>query len=161
VQYALINISRGPLLLLVITLGSQVTRKAITREAGSILPIFYHGTVTVTDAEHGPHELKYVTIGVQLQTLTGTYETWAISLGANNACSPLPNTTPDLSTKLVLVHPGGCFYSQKMQNAAARGGQTFVAESDASTLPQFLSFVLDDPALASVPWAFHRLFKYD
>jgi len=41
---------------------------------------------------------------------------------ANDGCGPLPDSTPDLSGKIVIVRRGGCAFAQKLQNIAAKGG---------------------------------------
>ncbi|KAJ6439369.1 subtilisin-like serine protease PR1C [Purpureocillium lavendulum] len=40
-----------------------------------------------------------------------------------DACDPLPDSTPDLSGYLVLIHRGTCYYSVKAANALAKGAQ--------------------------------------
>jgi hypothetical protein len=42
---------------------------------------------------------------------------------ANDGCSPLPDSTPDLSDKVVLVFRGTCTFVTKFQNIAAKGGK--------------------------------------
>lgn len=42
---------------------------------------------------------------------------------ANDGCSPLPTSTPDLSGKIVLVMRGGCNFSVKQQNILDKGGR--------------------------------------
>ncbi|CBQ73425.1 related to subtilisin-like serine protease [Sporisorium reilianum SRZ2] len=41
----------------------------------------------------------------------------------DDACNPLPDSTPDLSNKVVLVGRGTCFFSTKFANVAAKGGK--------------------------------------
>ncbi|KAF2723337.1 subtilisin-like protein [Polychaeton citri CBS 116435] len=40
-----------------------------------------------------------------------------------NACNPLPDDTPDLSGKIVLVRRGSCTFVQKVTNIAAKGAE--------------------------------------
>ncbi|KAF7361610.1 Subtilisin-like protease [Mycena venus] len=44
----------------------------------------------------------------------------------DDACSPLPDNTPDLSPYLVVVHRGTCSFTQKLANIAAKGGKVAV-----------------------------------
>jgi hypothetical protein len=39
----------------------------------------------------------------------------------DDACDPLPETTPDLSDKVVIIRRGTCPLVQKLANAAAKG----------------------------------------
>ncbi|KAJ3557998.1 hypothetical protein NP233_g11597 [Leucocoprinus birnbaumii] len=41
----------------------------------------------------------------------------------DDACSPLPDDTPDLSGKLVIIRRGTCTFVEKLTNAAAKGAQ--------------------------------------
>ncbi|KAI0088139.1 subtilisin-like protease [Irpex rosettiformis] len=60
---------------------------------------------------------------------TGEYPIYATSTDttkANDACDPLPDSTPDLSDKVVLIRRGTCTFAQKLGNAAAKGGKVFL-----------------------------------
>ena len=53
-------------------------------------------------------------------------EVYATSLNtseAADACAPLPDSTPDLKDKLVVVRRGNCTFEDKEKNVAAKGGQ--------------------------------------
>ncbi|KAK2464348.1 hypothetical protein APHAL10511_003805 [Amanita phalloides] len=41
----------------------------------------------------------------------------------NDACNPLPSSTPDLSAYLVIIRRGTCTFVQKLANIAAKGGK--------------------------------------
>jgi hypothetical protein len=41
----------------------------------------------------------------------------------NDACSPLPADTPDLSPYVVLVRRGTCTFAQKVENIKAKGAK--------------------------------------
>ncbi|KAJ7495908.1 subtilisin-like protease [Mycena galericulata] len=41
----------------------------------------------------------------------------------DDACDPLPDSTPDLSGYVVVVHRGTCIFTQKLANIAAKGGK--------------------------------------
>ncbi|KAL0956638.1 hypothetical protein HGRIS_002771 [Hohenbuehelia grisea] len=81
--------------------------------------------VTVIGVDHMP--IPY------LQALpfnvTGDLPVYATSndtVVKNDACDPLPATTPDLSGYVVVVHRGTCPFTQKLANAAKKGAKTFL-----------------------------------
>ncbi|CAE7226894.1 unnamed protein product [Rhizoctonia solani] len=45
---------------------------------------------------------------------------------ANDACNPLPDSTPDLSGYVVLIRRGTCTFVSKADNAAAKGAKYFL-----------------------------------
>ncbi|PVG01025.1 subtilisin-like protease [Serendipita vermifera] len=51
------------------------------------------------------------------------YATSTDTTVANDACSPLPDSTPDLSPYVVIIRRGGCNFVDKLANAAAKGMQ--------------------------------------
>ncbi|KAJ7647008.1 subtilisin-like protease [Roridomyces roridus] len=52
----------------------------------------------------------------------------------DDACNPLPDSTPDLSGHLVVVHRGTCSFTQKLGNIQAKGGKVvFIYNSDKGT----------------------------
>ncbi|KAJ6587227.1 pyrolysin [Mycena vulgaris] len=67
--------------------------------------------------------------------VTGALPIYATSTNisqTDDACSPLPDSTPDLSQYLVVVHRGTCLFMQKLANIAAKGG-TVVAIYNSDT----------------------------
>lgn len=51
---------------------------------------------------------------------------WSVNYNTSdpaNACSPLPDDTPDLSGKLVLIRRGSCTFVQKVQNVVDKGAK--------------------------------------
>lgn len=60
---------------------------------------------------------------------TGEYPIYATTTDltkADDACDPLPASTPDLSDKVVLIRRGSCTFAQKLDNAAAKGAKVFL-----------------------------------
>ncbi|KAJ6594206.1 subtilisin-like protease [Mycena capillaripes] len=58
--------------------------------------------------------------------VTGAFPIYVTSTNLSqpdDACDPLPDSTPDLSPYLVLVHRGTCAFTQKLANIAAKGGK--------------------------------------
>ncbi|KAG9127745.1 hypothetical protein FRC07_010197 [Ceratobasidium sp. 392] len=56
----------------------------------------------------------------------GLYATSTDVTVANDACDPLPATTPDLSNKLVIIRRGTCTFVAKLDNAAKFGAKYFL-----------------------------------
>jgi subtilisin family serine protease len=51
---------------------------------------------------------------------------WSVNFNTSdpaNACSPLPDDTPDLSEYLVLIRRGSCTFVQKVENVVAKGAK--------------------------------------
>jgi subtilisin family serine protease len=51
---------------------------------------------------------------------------WSVNYNTSdpaNACSPLPDDTPDLSEYLVLIRRGSCTFVQKVENVVAKGAK--------------------------------------
>ncbi|KAF9488779.1 pyrolysin [Pleurotus eryngii] len=81
--------------------------------------------ITVKGVEHNPISyLQALPLNV-----TGDLPIYATSNDTttkNDACEPLPPSTPDLSSHIVVIHRGGCFFTQKLDNAAKFGAKTFL-----------------------------------
>lgn len=60
--------------------------------------------------------------GIKLPLWTPSFNTSE----TDQACNPLPDSTPDLSEKVVLIRRGTCFFDDKINNAAARGAKYFM-----------------------------------
>lgn len=44
----------------------------------------------------------------------------------DDACNPLPDDTPNLAGKIVLIREGGCFFRQKVENCNRKNGTNFI-----------------------------------
>ena len=69
--------------------------------------------------------------------INGTLPLYATSLDttvADDACSALPDSTPDLSGSVVLIRRGTCTFVTKLANAAAKGAQYFLVYKYVSSL---------------------------
>ncbi|KAF8800231.1 subtilisin-like protease [Phlegmacium glaucopus] len=55
---------------------------------------------------------------------------------ADDACDPLPATTPDLSSFVVIVRRGSCTFAQKISNVAAKGAKVALIYNN---VPGFVS----------------------
>lgn len=76
--------------------------------------------------------------GWQLGKDLDVYATSLNTSEAADACSPLPDSTPDLGGKLVVVRRGTCTFADKEKNVAAKGGQylMFYTDDRPGTQPQ-------------------------
>ncbi|OAA50286.1 subtilisin-like serine protease PR1C [Metarhizium rileyi] len=74
-----------------------------------------------------------------------TLPVWASSLDPtvpNDGCDPFPANTPDLSKNIVLIRRGSCNFSQKVNNAVAKGAKYVVVyNNDAGAIPMDLTGV--------------------
>ena len=52
----------------------------------------------------------------------------------DDACSPLPDTTPDLTNKVTIVQRGACYFQDKFDNIAAKGGRVVLVYNNAEGL---------------------------
>lgn len=60
---------------------------------------------------------------------------WSVNYNTSdpaNACSPLPDDTPDLSYYLVLVRRGSCTFVQKVENVVAKGARYVMLYNNAA-----------------------------
>jgi len=59
---------------------------------------------------------------------------WAVSFDTTdiaNGCDPYPDSTPDLSGKIVLIHRGTCTFVQKVTNAVKKGAKYVIFYNNA------------------------------
>ncbi|KAG5953461.1 hypothetical protein E4U58_000391, partial [Claviceps cyperi] len=66
---------------------------------------------------------------------------WASSLDPtikNDACAPFPANTPDLSKFIVLIRRGTCNFSDKIQNAIAKGAKYVLVYNNAPGAYEFI-----------------------
>jgi subtilisin family serine protease len=88
--------------------------------------IIYYQTATVS--EDVSHEPIVYTLFSPLE-INGTHQVYATSNDTtliDDACSPLPDDTPDLSDYIVLVRRGTCAFVDKLANAADKGARYFL-----------------------------------
>ncbi|KAG7086750.1 hypothetical protein E1B28_002682 [Marasmius oreades] len=86
-------------------------------------------TATVHGATHDPipyFELFPFPVTNPIPIFATSNDTTAV----DDACDPLPDSTPDLSSFLVVVRRGTCSFVQKLTNIAAKGGRlTFIYDN--------------------------------
>jgi hypothetical protein len=94
--------------------------------------------------------------------VNGSLPLYATSLdpaAATDACSALPASTPDLSGHVVLIRRGGCAFTTKLDNAAAKGGKYFliynnVAGLETITVGNYIAALIlpEDGTFVSLVW---------
>ncbi|KAJ8509440.1 hypothetical protein ONZ45_g8388 [Pleurotus djamor] len=81
--------------------------------------------ITVLGADHPP--IPYLqALPLNIPKDLPIYATSTQISNKNDACEPLPPSTPDLSGYAVVIHRGGCYFTQKLDNAAKFGAKTFL-----------------------------------
>ncbi|KAK0225536.1 pyrolysin [Armillaria fumosa] len=102
--------------------GNGISVISVASVDNLVIPI---QNVTVEGVDHDPIPyLEAVPFNV-----TGDLPIYATSTDTSitdDACSPLPSDTPDLSGYVVILHRGTCAFTQKLDNAAAKGGKIFL-----------------------------------
>ena len=67
-----------------------------------------------------------ITPAINDSTPLEMYATSSNTSVVGDACDPLPDTTPDLSNKVVVIRRGVCPFAQKCQNAEKFGAKLFL-----------------------------------
>ncbi|KZT21765.1 subtilisin-like protease [Neolentinus lepideus HHB14362 ss-1] len=80
---------------------------------------------TVQGVDHVP--IPYLeALPLNISSPRPIYATSTDTTVADDACSPLPDDTPDLSDYLVVIRRGTCTFVTKLANAAAKGANAFL-----------------------------------
>ncbi|KAF7317797.1 Minor extracellular protease vpr [Mycena kentingensis (nom. inval.)] len=104
------------------SLGNGINVISVASADNTVIPL---QTFTVSGATHDPI-LYYAIIPPPVDVPTALYATSNTTDVVDDACNPLPDSTPDLSDKVVLMRRGTCNFVTKLQNAADKGGKTFL-----------------------------------
>ncbi|KAG5991893.1 hypothetical protein E4U43_003907 [Claviceps pusilla] len=128
-------------------LGNGASGKGVTAVASfdnSVVPLIsYHSSYSV-NGEDGDDFLYTPGDAAAWDTVQEVYATSKDAQVADDACKPLPDSTPDLSKFTVLVRRGGCDFAAKLANIAAKGGQNVMFyNNEAGTI----TVTLDDPTV--------------
>ncbi|KAJ7902169.1 subtilisin-like protease [Mycena olivaceomarginata] len=100
--------------------GNAINAISVASSDNTVIPL---QSLTVSGVTHDPITY-YDTFPIPV---VGTLPLYAISNDTtvvDDACNPLPASTPDLSGFAVLVRRGTCTFAQKLANIAAFGGNT-------------------------------------
>lgn len=89
--------------------------------------VFYNALQAV-GSDHAP--IPYLSDGSIVPiAIAGEWPIYATSTDTtvvDDACNPLPDSTPDLSTFITVVRRGSCNFSVKLENIAAKGGKVAI-----------------------------------
>ncbi|KAJ7085847.1 subtilisin-like protease [Mycena crocata] len=80
---------------------------------------------TVQGVDHEPIPY-FMALPLNVTDAMPIYATSTNFSRSDDACSPLPDSTPDLSPYAVVVHRGTCAFTVKLANIAAKGGKVMV-----------------------------------
>ncbi|OAV95400.1 hypothetical protein PTTG_05451 [Puccinia triticina 1-1 BBBD Race 1] len=86
--------------------------------------------------------IPYHSSGVFNGTDLPIYATSATANPPNDACQPLPPSTPSLSDRVVVIRRGGCNYADKVDNAVAKGASRilfYMNSTEKANLSNFIS----------------------
>ncbi|KAF9467399.1 pyrolysin [Collybia nuda] len=86
-------------------------------------PIFPLQNATVSGVAHDPITY-FQTFPFPLNNTWPIYATSNDTMAVDDACKPLPSSTPDLSPFVVVVRRGTCTYTQQIENISAKGAKT-------------------------------------
>lgn len=77
---------------------------------------------TVGGVQHDPITY-FATFPLPVEGTLPIFATSNSTTVVDDACNPLPDSTPDLSDKVVIIRRGTCTFAQKLENAAAKGAK--------------------------------------
>ncbi|KAJ7693337.1 pyrolysin [Mycena rosella] len=100
--------------------GNGIDAISVASSDNTVIPL---QAFTVQGATHDPI-VYYSTFPFALNGSTPLYATSNDTTVVDDACSPLPASTPDLSKFVVLVRRGTCAFTAKLANIAAFGATT-------------------------------------
>nr|VWP00760.1 Chitin synthase [Ganoderma boninense] len=99
--------------------GNAIDAISVASLDNTIIPL---QNATVSGVTHDP--ITYFSaLPLPVKDTLPLYATSKDVTIADDACNPLPDSTPDLSTYAVLVRRGTCAFTQKLANVAAKGGK--------------------------------------
>lgn len=99
--------------------GTGIDVIAVASVENTVLPV---QPAIVGGVQHGP--ISYYSLTPL--PVSGTLPIYATSKNtsiADDSCSPLPASTPDLSKYVVIIRRGTCDFATKLDNIAAKGGK--------------------------------------
>lgn len=97
-------------------------RTVADRYSSPVIPV---QNATVGGVQHDPIPYFFPTPLLPGATLP-IFATSNSTTVPDDACDPLPDNTPDLSDKLVLIRRGTCPFTQKLTNVAAKGAKVML-----------------------------------
>ncbi|KAJ7680663.1 subtilisin-like protease [Mycena polygramma] len=100
--------------------GNAIDAISVASIDNTVVPL---QSFTVSGATHDPIAY-YDTFPLPVNGTLPLYATSNDTTVADDACNPLPDSTPDLSGFVVLVRRGTCAFTAKLANIAAKGAKT-------------------------------------
>ncbi|KAJ7723575.1 subtilisin-like protease [Mycena metata] len=100
--------------------GNAIDGISVASSDNTALPL---QTLTLEGVDHAPI-FYYDTFPLPVNGTLPLYATSNDATVADDACNPLPASTPDLSKLVVLVRRGTCAFATKLANIAAFGANT-------------------------------------
>ncbi|KAJ6594234.1 subtilisin-like protease [Mycena capillaripes] len=100
--------------------GNAIDAISVASSDNTVIPL---QSLTVSGVTHDPI-VYYDTFPLPVNGTLPLYATSNDTTVVDDACNPLPDSTPDLSGFVVLVRRGTCTFVTKLANIAAFGGTT-------------------------------------
>ncbi|KAJ7497644.1 subtilisin-like protease [Mycena latifolia] len=102
--------------------GNGVDAISVASSDNTVVPL---QSLTVEGATHDPI-IYYATFPLPVNGTIPLYATSNDTTVVDDACNPLPDSTPDLSKFVVLIRRGTCTFVTKLDNVAKFGAKTFL-----------------------------------
>ncbi|KAJ7097194.1 subtilisin-like protease [Mycena belliarum] len=102
--------------------GNGIDVISVASSDNTVLPL---QSLRVVGAAHDPITY-YATFALPINGTLPLYATSNDTTVVDDACDPLPASTPDLSKSVVLIRRGTCTFVTKLANAAAFGAKVFL-----------------------------------
>ncbi|KAF8524710.1 subtilisin-like protease [Hysterangium stoloniferum] len=99
--------------------GNGIDVISVASVDNTVIPI---QNATTSDSTH-PTIPYFSALPLPINGSLPIYATSNDTTLTNDACNPLPDSTPDLSKFLVIIHRGTCSFVTKLQNIAAKGAK--------------------------------------
>ena len=118
--------------------------------------------IPVQNAKSSDRDAPIPYLSLQPLNFTESLPVFAISktLVPDDACDPLPDSTPDLSDFMVLIRRGGCTFVSKLENVAKKGARVALVYNNAGS-PNALSDGVIPGALISSEDGAYLLEKFN
>lgn len=130
-----------------ISQGNELTRRRMISDVTK-LPAYF---ATVL----GKPALPYLSaLPLDISTLPSddlrVYFTSTDSSITNDACNPLPDSTPNLANYVTVIQRGTCAFTQKLKNAAAKGAKVVLVYNSATANSMVPYLTPDNTGLTAV-----------
>ncbi|EKM75550.1 hypothetical protein AGABI1DRAFT_79685 [Agaricus bisporus var. burnettii JB137-S8] len=108
--------------------GNGINVISVASVDNTVVPL---QNATVGGIQHDP--ITYFnTFPLPINTTLPIFATSNSTTVVDDACAPLPNSTPDLSDKVVVIRRGTCTFVEKLTNAAEKGAQVVLIYDNGS-----------------------------